>query len=246
MLTIGKNAMNVKYPKEFELYLCALELTNEVGKTLRYFIFPIMPSTLEELKPKITNVKKTLAGVTTLKTPTFIPTDITLSGNFGRKFKVLLGTDYVDLISSFKDSSDKVTGNSVGAGLKEVFDDRIKTGYGCTKILEDIVDESNAIGDDGQLRKLIFHNPALGNSYYVVASNLRISQSEQTNMIWNYSLQLKSIAPLDSLRTKAEQESASKRLNVTGYVQKKVDKVINGVTAIFARGESNAIHKLRL
>lgn len=229
--TIGKNALNVKYPKEFELYICALELVDEDFNTLRYFVFPIMPSSIEEIKPELTNIKKTLAGVTALSTPTFVPTDITLVGNFGKKFKVLLGTDYVDLVSSFVD-------NGVGNGLRELFDERIKTGYGCIKILEEIIEQSNSIGADGRLRKLILHNPALGNSYIVKASNIRLHQNEQTNMIWNYSLPLKSLAPLESLLLPESMESVGKRLNITAYVQKKVDKVVNGITALIAKTET--------
>jgi hypothetical protein len=172
----GKNALNVKYPKEFELYIIALELTDENFNTLKYFVFPVNPSSLEESKPQITNVKKANGGVTVLKTPTFVPTDITLSGNFGRGFKVLLGSTYEDFIHSFQETrhftygNDSVTltnKNSIKKGLEELFDERIKTGYGCIKILEEIIEESKMIGKNGQVRKLIFHNPALGNSYLV-------------------------------------------------------------------------------
>jgi hypothetical protein len=236
LIQVGKAGLNVKYPKEFEFYICALELIDDEGKTLRYFVFPVMPSTLDENKPKLSNIKKTLSGVTVLKTPAFVPTDINLSGSFGRKFRVLLGTEYTDFVSSFKDNG-SVTRDSFKGGVKELFDERIKTGYGCTKILEEIIDQSTAIGEDGKLRKLILHNPASGNSYLVEPVNMKITQSEQTNMIWNYSLQLKSIAPLESLKTKREQESISKNLVVTGHIQKQVDRLINTVSALVANSE---------
>lgn len=235
LTTIGKSALNIKYPKEFELYVIALELTDENFNTLKYFVFPINPSSLEETIPNLTNVKKTLAGVTVLKSPTFVPTDITLSGSFGRSFKILLGSSYEDLISSFRienigrfgQSENIVSSNSVGKGLKQIFDERIKTGYGCIKILEEIVKESTSIGSDGKLRKLIFHNPALGNSYLVTAGAMRIFQNEQTNMIWNYSLPLKSIAPLESLFNQKKLESIAVQLNVTSFIQQRVNGLLN-------------------
>lgn len=231
MEQIGRSALNVKYPKEFELYMCALELIDGNGKTLKYFVFPVMPSNLEENQPHITNVKKTLAGVTVLSNPTFIPRDIVLSGNFGRKFRILLGTDYMEFVSSFKTEDDKVTKQSVLKGVEQVFDDRIKTGFGCCKILEEIVDECNSVDENGT-KQLIFYNPALGNSYLVKPTGLKFSQSQETNMIWNYSLALKAIASLESLQTSSELEEQGKRLNTTGYVQKQVERVVNGLTSI--------------
>lgn len=232
LITGGKNAMNVKFPDEFELYLCALELVDESNKTLRYFVFPVMPSSMDEGKNKITNIKKTLAGVTTLSTPTFVPTDISLSGNFGRSFKVLLGGDYVDFISSFQDNG---SGKGAQKGVTQLFDDRVKTGYGCVKILESILDESDQVGENGELRKLILHNPSTGNSYIVKCMNFKINMNEQTNMIWNYSVNFKSIAPLKSLYTTKELESKSMKLNLTGFMQTKTNNLLNTVSSFIAK-----------
>lgn len=232
LITGGKNAMNIKFPDEFELYLCALELLDERNVTLRYFVFPVMPSSIDEGKNKITNIKKTLAGVTTLSSPTFIPTDISMSGNFGRSFKVLLGTDYTDFISSFQDNG---SGNGAANGIVELFDDRVKTGYGCIKILESILDEADQIGQDGKLRKLILHNPSSGNSYLVKCMSFKMSMSEQTNMIWNYSISFKSIAPIESLFTTKQIEAQAEKLNITGFIQSKVNNLLNTVTAFIAK-----------
>jgi hypothetical protein len=232
----GKNYLNIKYPKEFELYTIALELTDETfSKTLKYFIFPVNPSSIEENKPQLDNVKKTLSGVSVLKTPTFVPTDISLTGTFGRGFKVLLGSSLEDFIHSFQERRDsaldgsisyRTTNDSFTKGVEQVFDDRIKTGYGCIKILEEIVQESKKLGKNGEVRKLIFHNPALGNSYLVSAGNLRLFQNEQTNMIWNYTLSLKSIAPLESLYNKQDLEKMSTQLNIANYMQKRVNAIV--------------------
>lgn len=234
---IGKSALNVKFPDEFELYVMALELVDSTGKTLRYFIFPVMPSSFEQSDTQIHNIKKTLSGVSVLSTPGFIPGDITLSGNFGRKFRVLLGSDYKDLANSFKDTSGKVTAKSSGKGAQEFFDDRVKTGYGCCKVLEDIVYDANALDADGGVRTLIFHNLALNNSYLVKAMSLRFSQSQDTNMIWNYSLVLKSIAGIEALFTKQQLEQQRQKLVVSGYIQDRLNNVMNALTSSIAKAE---------
>lgn len=233
---VGKAALNVKYPNEFELYVIALELINAKGDTLRYFVFPVMPSNIDETKPQLTNIKKTLGGVSVLSTPGFIPTDITITGNFGRKLRILLGTDYQEFLNSFQDYG-KVTKESFSKGVQDVFEDRIKSGYGCCKILEEIIEECNTIDETDGIRSLIFHNLALGNSYLVKPTTLRFFQSQESNMIWNYNLTLKSIAPLDSLYSEDQLEEMRKRLTITGYIQKQVDRVVNGLTSVLARAQ---------
>lgn len=233
LTTVGKIGLNIAYPKEFEIYLCALELTDENFNTLQYFIFPVMPSNIDETQTFIPNIKKTLAGVTVLNTPTFIPRDITLAGTFGRKFRVLLGQDYSDLANSFKTTDGNLSLESVWSGAKQFFDNRIKTGYGCIKILEEIINSVNIIDDLGA-RKLILHNPAIGNSYLVKPINLKQSQTQETNMIWSYSLSLKAIASLEHIMESEELKQQRIKLNTTGYIQKATDNVIDGLTNLLA------------
>lgn len=231
LIQIGRPALNARYPKEFELYMCALELIDQEGATLRYFIFPVMPSNIDESQPQITNIKKSLAGITVLSNPTFVPGDISLSGNFGRKFKVLLGVDYTDLISSFSTQGGQLTSSSVIEGASDFFDKRVKTGYGCCKILEEIIAESKAVDEKG-VRRLIFYNPALGNNYLVKPTSLRFSMSQESNMIWNYSLNLKTIASLESLNSISQTQQSEERLITTGYIQQQAQKILSSLTSI--------------
>lgn len=225
---IGRSILNVRYPKEFELYICALELVDQNGNTLKYFVFPVMPSSIEESQPQITNVKKTLGGIIVLSNPTFIPGDISLSGNFGRKFRVLLGKTYLDLTSSFKIDVGRVNNQDTNP----VFSDYVKTGYGCCKILEEIVQDSKII-DSGGVRRLIFHNPSLGNSYLVKPMSFRFSMSQESNMIWNYSLGMKTIALLEDLQTSKDIIKQEAELVVGGYLQKKTGEILSELTSIF-------------
>jgi hypothetical protein len=241
--SIGRSGLNMKYPDEFELYVIALELTDENFITQQYFVFPINPSSIEETEPKLTNIRKTLGGITVLRNTTFVPTQISLSGTFGRNFKVLIGEKYEDFLHGFalRDGRSAKTGlpqfdQTIGNGAKDLFDNRIKTGYGCIKILEDIIQQSTQIDANGSMRRLIFHNPALGNSYLVEPGTLTFKMNEQSNMIWNYSLQLTSVAPLESIFSSDAIKSAAKELAVSGYIQKKVNKTINSLSNLVGKG----------
>lgn len=226
---VGKAALNVMFPKEFELYMCALELTDQSGKTLKYFIFPIMPSGIDEGKPQLNNIKKTAGGVTVLSSPTFNPTTITLTGNFGRSFKAVLGTDLSEFASSFTADSGQVTAGSLLSGVGNFFSNDIKTGYGCIKVLEDIIYQSQQVDSKG-IRRLIFYNLALGNNYLVKTANIRLNQTESSNnMIWNYTLQLTSVASLEAIMTQKELKQQEFRLVTTGIVQSQLNKAINSI-----------------
>ncbi|SHL14861.1 hypothetical protein SAMN05444266_102213 [Chitinophaga jiangningensis] len=192
----GKEGLNVMYPKEFEQYICALELVDTAGNTLRYFIFPVMPSNMDESQPKPTSFKRTLGGIVTMSSTTFSPVDITLSGNFGRKFRVMLGGDYTDMVSAVRKSDTSSNTKTDKDASRQVFDDRVKTGYGCLKVMEELITEADRVDEAGP-RFLIFYNLAFGNSYYVKPVSFKISMSEDNNMLHQYALALKAIAPLE-------------------------------------------------
>lgn len=226
----GRLALNLMYPNEFEVYMCAFELIDHSGATLKYFIFPVMPSNIEETHSEITNIKKTLAGVVVLSNNTFIPRDISLSGTFGRKFRTLIGENIIDLTSSFM-VDNKLTIGSVASGIKQMFSDRVKTGYGCYKVLEEMIDESKVIDEKGA-RRLLFYNPSIGNNYIVKPISLKASMSQESNMLWNYSLSLKAIAPLEALQTEKEKMDQRAMLSASGHIQSQLQNTINSLSSI--------------
>lgn len=228
---LGKATLNVKYPDEFELYVIALELVDSKSTTLEYFIFPVMPNSIDENQPYINNIKKTQSGVSIMSSNNFNPVDINISGSFGRKFRVLLGTDYKDFVSSFKSESGKITKSSFKKGVKDFFDKRVKTGYGCYKVLEDIIKQSGQLDSYGGVKTLIFHNLALGNSYIVKPLSLRPSQTQESNMIWNYTLNMKGVADLKSLSSAKDLQEQRKRLVISGFTQSRVDGLLNTLTS---------------
>lgn len=231
--TVGKQFMSIKYPKEFELYILAFELIDAKGKTLRYFVFPVMPSFLEESYPETVNIRRTLLGVTALSTTTFTPIPISLNGNFGRKFRVLLGTDYVEFANAFTTSNGKVTASSIANGVADVFDQRVKTGYGSLQVLKELLEEASVIDVIGP-RRLIYYNPAFGTSYVVKVMDKKINMSQDTNMLHNYSISLQAIAPLESLKNRNQLEADSQRLIATNYAQKKTNQLVNQLSNILS------------
>ncbi|MBS0031611.1 hypothetical protein ACTJJ0_30815 [Chitinophaga sp. 22321] len=218
----GKVSLNVRYPREFEYYVCAFELVNGKDKTLRYFIFPVMPSSIDESQPRISNIKKTVGGIVALSNTTFTPIDITLSGNFGRKFRILLGADYTDLASAVKIRDGQTEGNSQEDETATIFDERVKTGYGCLKILEEIIAEADKVDALGP-RRLIFYNLAFGNSYIVKPTSFKISMNQDSNMIHNYSLSMKAIAPLDAVTKPDKLKSRYSRLQLGTVGEEHID-----------------------
>ena len=190
----GRPAVGALFPSEFEVYMMTLELLDSEKNVADYFSFPVLPDDITKSEPELTNVKKTAGGVVSLTTNTFTPQDITINGTFGRSFKVLIGRDLIDF-RAFS-SSLKALGKGNINGLSNPFDISIKTGYGCTKLLQYIVDKSTKLDDKGKPYTLFFHNPTLGESYLVEKMMLTLRMDKNTsNRMWGYSLSLKILAP---------------------------------------------------
>ena len=104
----------------------------------------------------------------------------------------------------------------------------VKTGYGAIRILKSIISKSNGVDKNGQPFRLYFYNMALGESYLVVVppSGFTCSQTKDKNMIWEYSLTLTSIAPLNSLKTQSAKTSLTKVMGLN-IVQKGAYAVVS-------------------
>lgn len=216
---IGMSGLNVAYPNEFEVYMCALELVSaKTNKTLSYFVFPVMPESISQDQQYGINIKRTSLGIVSMSTQGFIPKEINLSGTFGRSFKTLVGDIYVDLSSSVRGVAlkDKVE------NVLSVFDQRVKTGYGCTKVLEEIIENSRLIDSSGP-RLLYFYNLAFNSRFIVAPISLRFSQDMSNNTMWKYSLSLKALAPLDASKKGARTQAS---MNADKVVSKTLNSVV--------------------
>ena len=206
VVNIGRAAASTLYPMEFEYYLCALELTTYEGETIEYFCWPIMPSSITKNESNRTQIKKTYSGVTVIDSKSYTPTEISLKGNFGRSFKILIDSGLPTLFKAFRFSIKNGINNNSDLDQSKLtqnpiqFEVAIKTGFGCVSILRSIINKASGTDDKGHPFKLFFYNPSLGESYLVVPSPgnpLVISLNDSNNnMIHQYSLNLTAIAPI--------------------------------------------------
>jgi len=228
---VGKAAAHTLFPKDFEYYLLAFELVNSKGITVDYFAFPILPHQIDERHNELTNVKKTMGGVTTIRTATFVPRDITLSGDFGKKFKITLGgrkIEFAGMSLSVQNGVFNATADPLGNLLDRVsqFSSFAKTGYGCIKVIEAMKEKSKGLDAFDKPYSLYMYNPILGNDYQVEVMSFSHSQDrEQNNMVPKYNLSLKAIAPLSAL---TDWNSFSSVRNIAiNAIQGRLNSVLN-------------------
>ncbi len=237
---VGRSAMNALYPYDIEVYIMALELTDSTGNTIDYFSFPIMPNSITKTEPKRTNIKKTVNGVTVLSSNSFVPEEISIKGDFGRTFKILLSpkepaTSAV-AFSTNKGVYDLTSTNNSQSSLvfkAPFFNVGVKTGYGAFRILKAIINKANGIDNLGRPFNLFFYNLALGESYLVAVSPSGFigTQSLDKNMIWSYSLSLTTLAPIESIKNELRQNSLIRVLGVNA-VQQGINAVANNLVDV--------------
>ena len=228
--TVGKPSLHANYPDEFELYLFAFELLSFKGETIQYFIFPDNPQAIKESHPQLNTISKTMSGVSVFSNPTFNPIQISISGTFGRRLRILVGKQTVVLAGQYaNDQINSFKGNNVPKkNIKKQFDTTIKTGYGCMKILQNIVEESKLL-DNGKPRTLLFYNLASGNSFVVKIMSFDINQNnKESNMLWQYDLKMVGVAPADTFSTYDFEnfKSVQQQLAVNQFAQERANNVV--------------------
>jgi hypothetical protein len=217
--TIGKAGLNALYPNDFEAYFIALELVDSSDKILEFFTFPIMPNSLSITEPEITNIKKVNKGITSLKTDSFISKDISISGTFGRNFRILIRDQFIDF-NSFRGGLGLLHGDFEGP--------TIKTGFGSIKILQKILENSKILDQKGKPVRLYFYNFAFSENYVVEVIDKSFSQSKESNMIWNYNINLKAVAPINNtVRSKSSLIS----ILTSGSLQKNINSLASNINS---------------
>jgi hypothetical protein len=225
------------FPNDFEYYLCALELVNSRGIIVDYFIFPVTPGQMSYNEPQVTNIKKTAGGVTVLKSSTFTPIDITLSGTFGRKLRLLLGQQRVGFTAVRFSTNGGIWSKAAAMAktvlsIKPNFSPGVKTGYGATKILQAMCDKSTGLDKRNKPYRLNLFNLALNANHMVEVVNLTLTQDKSaSNMMWNYSLSLKAVANLDDLQGALLRKASLAATLAMGVLQKKAESVVSQVTS---------------
>ena len=229
----GKWLLTQNNPNEFEYYMVAFELLKSDLSTSKYFVFPVNPTSIEFNDTALTKVIKTAGGVSVMKNSQFNIKEISLTGSFGRSFKVLIGSDFKNLHSVFQDQDGIVNkSKSLGKGVLDNFSSSVKTGYGCTKILEDILDQSNQRDEYGGSHFLIFYNLAFNQKYFVEFESKTFSQSVESNMIWNYNIRLNVIANSDDFLTDKSDLKSTKQLVIDKEIQQNANTVYSKVSNV--------------
>lgn len=218
---VGMQTISTLFPYDFEWYMCAFELTDSKDNTIDYLAFPIQPDSIQKTEPTRTNIKKSMAGVTVLTNDAYIPHDITIRGSFGRQFKLLLNFKTIRGNVAKFSTTDGVfslyqTAGKTPAIRFKSFNVAAKNGYGIIKILQAMVSKSVGLDDEGKPFKLYFYNMALGESYLVAIppSGAQFSQDVSKNMVWSYSITMKTLAPLEAVKEE-EEGSLGKALATT-------------------------------
>lgn len=200
--SLGRAGLHTLFPNDIEYYFVALELVDSKGFTIDFFAFPVIPN-ISQNNPQISNVKKTAGGVVSLSSSTFVPKTITLNGDFGRKFRIILGvgTDLTFSAINLSTRTGLFTKSQPGQNnfsiKRMIFNPNLKTGYGAIKVLQAICDKSTMLDNYGDPVQLYFYNPTLGEEFIVKVVDLNLNQAKEKNMIWSFSLNLKAISPLE-------------------------------------------------
>jgi hypothetical protein len=255
----GKAQLHALHPEEFEYYALALELLDSNNETEMFLLFPVMPSSITEDERSINNIQKTLGGVVVNNNNTFVPFDIVLNGTFGKKFRLASGLK--DTIDSSSQPDYFGTGiylpgktlqNITVTNVKnKAFSETIKTGYGLQKILRKMYRASFKLDAVGGSRKLLYYNLALNSSYVVEPLNFNSFMNKDNNMMWQYVLNLKAIAPINRLSSYykgrlqdiTQQNYMNKNANYNG---RKIDNILtdqlrSNTVAVVDRAKVNNI-----
>jgi len=195
LLSTGRVLLHTKYPDEIEYYAITLELTDSYNRTIETLTFPILPQSISFNAPNVANIKRSMGGIVVLDTPTYTPSDLNLSGTFGRAFKYMFGRGEL---------TQKGEALHLGKNRNE-FSRSVKNGYGITKTLEYMIRRAQEVDSrTGQTNRLFLYNLTLNNHYLVQPVSIQLNQDVNSNMIWNYNLQFRTLAYAYYVRTEAE------------------------------------------
>lgn len=190
----GRDVLNSLHPDEIEFYACALELVDSADVTAAgdFFSFPVMISSVNESFQNLSSIKKTMSGVVVNKNQSFIPFNISINGDFGRRFRNVYDSSKVTAVTGSISKKETQTSGATGTNF---FDTDNKTGYGSTKILERILRQSLKADSHGRPYNLYFYNLSFNSFFNVEVISMNFSQSKDKNMIWSYNIVLRAIAP---------------------------------------------------
>lgn len=214
---LGRAALHAIAPNDFELYACTFELIDSQGVIEDIFHFPVMPSGISVGRQSLVNIKKTGTAYMSQFNNSFVGRNISLSGTFGRKFRLLISKGEG---SNLNDKS-KFFSN---------FDLNVKTGYGAVKLLEKIIESSQKLDEYGNPKLLIFYNSTLNHNHVMEVLSFQLQQSIENNMMWNWSIEIKSVANVDDLLFNGDSRRHLVQLLAMSALNKVINKVFDNIS----------------
>lgn len=215
-VTEGRVALHAKNPNDFEYYALSLELVDSQFNSLKIMHFPVMPSAISIVRTSPLNIKKTGHAYFTQYTDAFQAYNLSIQGTFGRKFRLLI----------HKEESDK--------RLKD-YDLNVKTGYGATKLLEDMILQSQEVAESNTRSSvnhkfLILYNLTFNQQFIIEVMDFQFNQSLENNAMWNYSLNIRALGDVRNLQG-FDSDKTLKNLLKNAKLNKQANTVFNNLTA---------------
>lgn len=223
VVEVGRSALHAVAPNDIEYYLCSLELIDSDLNRQGFISFVVMPDQISENHQPIQTVTKTHQGIVTTFNDSWAPVDISCAGTFGRKFRIVSGMkeagDGSKTTSLLNLNLGKIKGFNLGS-----IDMGVKSGFGLTKLLENILYTSTQTASNGKPYFLIFKNYSFNTQYVVDVVSYSFQQSVANNMMWNYQFQLRGVAKDIHINTK--------------------DNLLNKLKSVAANAISNGLTKV--
>lgn len=214
---LGRGALHAMAPDDFEFYACTFELINSQGIIENIFHFPVMPNSISVSRNALVNIRKTGTAYLSQFNDSFVGKNISITGTFGRKFRLLLT---------------KGVGANIGSDSDffQTFDLNVKTGYGALKLMEKMIESSQQLDEYLQPKMLLFYNSALNQNHVVEVLQFQEQQSLESNMIWNYTLEMKMLAPVDEIIYLNGNKKHLYDLLAVSALNKSINKVFDNIS----------------
>jgi len=150
--------------------------------------------------------------------------EVTIKGDFGKGFKIVL-----DPVRGTSAKGYAFYADTMSMRTPE-FNVGVKTGYGCIKSFKEILSLSTKTDIFQRPRKLFLYNMALGESHLVlpVPQGVTFAQSMDKNMIWTYSVTFQVLADANTLRYK-ESKTSLEKLTAIMVIQDGINSLASNI-----------------
>lgn len=204
----GRATLHAIKPDEFEYYAFTFELLNSDSSVDRIFHFPVNPNSISINNQSLVSIRKTSQGFISQFNTSFVGKTISINGTFGRRFRLLLVRDGDDSLNDLK----------------------LRTGYGATKIMEEVMNRLYELDKFERPRFLIFHNYAFNQSLVVEILSYQMNQSNENNMMWNWSIEMKAIADSKNIYFSGDRKSDLRKLLADNVASKVVNNILGNIS----------------